>query len=52
MTNDMDVKVAIQRGDAGADCMTAFGHTIREIGARLADFTLEFLNMAERSFGE
>jgi biopolymer transport protein TolQ len=29
-----------------------FGHTIREIGARLDDFTLEFLNMAERSFGE
>jgi biopolymer transport protein TolQ len=29
-----------------------FGHTIREIGARLEDFSLEFLNMAERSFGE
>jgi biopolymer transport protein TolQ len=29
-----------------------FGHTIREIGARLDDFSLEFLNMAERSFGE
>ena len=29
-----------------------FGHTIREIGARMDDFTLEFLNLAERSFGE
>ena len=29
-----------------------FGHTIREIGARMDDFSLEFLNMAERSFGE
>jgi biopolymer transport protein TolQ len=29
-----------------------FGHTAREIGARMEDFALEFLNMAERSFGE
>ena len=29
-----------------------FSHTIREIGARMDDFSLEFLNMAERSFGE
>ena len=29
-----------------------FGHTIREIGARMDDFALEFLNMAERTFGE
>ena len=29
-----------------------FGHTIREIGARMDDFSLEFLNLAERSFGE
>lgn len=29
-----------------------FGHAIREIGARMDDFSLEFLNMAERSFGE
>lgn len=29
-----------------------FGHKIREIGARLDDFSLEFLNLAERSFGE
>jgi len=29
-----------------------FGHTIREIGARMDDFSLEFLNMAERSFEE
>jgi len=29
-----------------------FGHVIREIGARMDDFSLEFLNMAERSFGE
>jgi len=27
-----------------------FGHTIREIGARMDDFSLEFLNMTERSF--
>src|SRR5579885_956491 len=29
-----------------------FGHAIREIGARMDDFSLEFLNMAERSFGD
>lgn len=29
-----------------------FSHTIREMGARMDDFSLEFLNMAERSFGE
>jgi biopolymer transport protein TolQ len=29
-----------------------FSHTIREIGARMDDFSLEFLNLAERSFGE
>jgi biopolymer transport protein TolQ len=29
-----------------------FSHTIREIGTRMDDFALEFLNMAERSFGE
>lgn len=29
-----------------------FGHSIREIGARMDDFSLEFLNLAERSFGE
>lgn len=29
-----------------------FGHAIREIGARMDDFSLEFLNLAERSFGE
>jgi biopolymer transport protein TolQ len=29
-----------------------FGHTIREIGARMDDFSLEFMNLAERSFGE
>ena len=29
-----------------------FGHTIREIGARMDDFALEFLNLAERTFGE
>ena len=28
------------------------GSRIREIGARMDDFALEFLNMAERSFGE
>ena len=28
------------------------GNQIREIGTRLDDFALEFLNMAERSFGE
>jgi biopolymer transport protein TolQ len=29
-----------------------FSHKIREMGARLDDFALEFLNLAERSFGE
>jgi len=29
-----------------------FGHVIREIGARMDDFSLEFMNLAERSFGE
>ena len=29
-----------------------FGHLIRELEARMDDFSLEFLNMAERSFGE
>ncbi len=29
-----------------------FGHIIRELGARMEDFSLEFLNLAERSFGE
>src|SRR6202050_2790656 len=29
-----------------------FGNSIRELGARMDDFSLEFLNMAERSFGE
>lgn len=29
-----------------------FGHSIRELGARMDDFSLEFMNMAERSFGD
>jgi biopolymer transport protein TolQ len=29
-----------------------FGHSIREMGARMDDFSLEFLNLVERSFGE
>ncbi len=29
-----------------------FGTTIREMGARMEDFSLEFLNFAERSFGD
>jgi biopolymer transport protein TolQ len=29
-----------------------FGHKIRELGARMDDFTMEFLNLAERTFGE
>jgi biopolymer transport protein TolQ len=29
-----------------------FGHAIREIGAKMDDFANEFMNMAERSFGE
>jgi biopolymer transport protein TolQ len=28
-----------------------FGQRIRELGARMDDFSMEFLNMAERSFG-
>jgi biopolymer transport protein TolQ len=27
-----------------------FGHVIREFGARMEDFSLEFLNLAERNF--
>ena len=27
-----------------------FGHVIREIGARMDDFSLEFVNLAERNF--
>jgi biopolymer transport protein TolQ len=29
-----------------------FGHVIRELGARMDDFSLEFLNMTERSLGD
>ena len=29
-----------------------FGNVIREMGARMEDFSLEFLNFAERSFGD
>jgi biopolymer transport protein TolQ len=29
-----------------------FGHSIRELGARMDDFSLEFLNMTERSLGD
>jgi biopolymer transport protein TolQ len=29
-----------------------FGHAIREIGTKMDDFAIEFMNMAERSFGE
>ena len=29
-----------------------FGQSIKEMGARMDDFSLEFMNMAERSFGE
>ena len=29
-----------------------FGHAIKEIGARMEDFSLEFLNLTERNFGE
>ena len=28
-----------------------FGHQVREIGTRMDDFTLEFINMAERGDG-
>jgi biopolymer transport protein TolQ len=30
----------------------AFGHRLKELGARMDDFSLEFLNLIERSFGE
>lgn len=30
----------------------AFGHRLKEIGAQMDDFSLEFLNLIERSFGE
>src|SRR5438445_613192 len=29
-----------------------FGHMLKEIGARMDDFSIEFLNMTERSFEE
>jgi biopolymer transport protein TolQ len=29
-----------------------FGHTLKELGARMEDFSLEFLNLAERTFEE
>jgi biopolymer transport protein TolQ len=29
-----------------------YGHVIREIGARMEDFSLEFINLAERNFEE
>ena len=29
-----------------------FGHAIRELGARMDDFAMEFLNLTERSLGE
>jgi biopolymer transport protein TolQ len=29
-----------------------FGHAIKEMGARMDDFSLEFMNLAERSFGD
>jgi biopolymer transport protein TolQ len=29
-----------------------FSHSIRQIGARMDDFSLEFLNLAERSLGD
>ena len=31
---------------------TCLGNAIREIGARLEDFSLEFLNLTERNFEE
>lgn len=29
-----------------------FGHSIKEMGARMDDFSLEFMNLTERSFGD
>jgi len=29
-----------------------FGHILKELGARMDDFAMEFINLAERSFGE
>jgi biopolymer transport protein TolQ len=29
-----------------------FGHRIKEMGSRMDDFALEFLNMTERTYGE
>jgi len=29
-----------------------FGHAIKEMGAKMDDFSLEFMNLAERSFGD
>ena len=27
-----------------------YGHVVRQIGARMEDFSLEFMNLSERSF--
>ena len=35
-----------------AICYNHYGHVIREIGARMEDFVLEFLNVSERHFEE
>jgi biopolymer transport protein TolQ len=29
-----------------------FGHVLKELGGQMDDFSLEFLNLIERSFGE
>ena len=40
------------RGHSRGHLLNHVRHGIREIGARMDDFALEFLNLAERSFGE
>jgi hypothetical protein len=36
------------RGDPRCHFLNYFGHVIKEMGARMEDFALEFLNVAER----
>ena len=51
--NDEEGKVAtVGAAIPAAIFFNHFSHRIREMGARMDDFALEFLNMAERSFGE
>ena len=40
------------RGHSRGDFYNHFGNVLKEMGGRMDDFSLEFLNLIERSFGE